>query len=65
MNGPILTAEELAERWQVKVGWVYQKVRRGELPTIPLPGRYVRFRLDTIEKFERGELNNHNQKEVA
>jgi hypothetical protein len=29
--------------------------RSGELPAVPLPGRYVRFRLDVIEQFERGE----------
>jgi hypothetical protein len=31
-------------------GWIYAKVRSGELPKIPLPGKYVRFRLDTIER---------------
>jgi excisionase family DNA binding protein len=56
MSDEILTAEQLAERWQVEKGWIYAKVRSGELPKIPLPGKYVRFRLDTIEAFERGEL---------
>jgi excisionase family DNA binding protein len=55
MTGPVITAEELAERWQVTTGWVYSKVRSGELPKIPLPGKYVRFRLDEIESYERGE----------
>jgi excisionase family DNA binding protein len=57
MNGRLLTAEELAERWQVKVGWVYQKTRSGDIPKVPLPGRYYRFRLDVIERFERGEVD--------
>jgi excisionase family DNA binding protein len=56
VSAQLLTAEQLAERWQVEKGWIYAKVRSGELPKIPLPGKYVRFRLDTIEAFERGEL---------
>ena len=62
MSGQILTAAELAERWKVTPGWIYAQVRRGELPTIPLPGKYVRFRLDVIEEFEKSD---RNQKEVA
>jgi len=50
----ILTAEQLADRWQVKVAWVYSKTRSGEIPKLPLPGRYYRYRLDVIEAFERG-----------
>jgi hypothetical protein len=57
VSGQILTAEQLAERWQVKVGWVYSKTRAGALPRIPLPGRYYRYRLDVIEAFERGEVD--------
>jgi excisionase family DNA binding protein len=53
----ILTVEELAARWKVEPGWIYSKVREGQLPKIPLPGRYVRIRLDVIEAFERGELD--------
>jgi hypothetical protein len=64
MSGQILTAQALAERWQVPVGWIYSKCREGELPKVPLPGKYVRFRLDAIERFEAGELNN-NTKEGA
>jgi hypothetical protein len=56
--GDILTAEQLAERWQVKVQSVYAKT-----PRDPLPGRYDRYRrLDVIEEFEK---SNHNTKEVA
>jgi excisionase family DNA binding protein len=55
----LLTAEELAERWQVPTGWVYAKCRSGELPKVPLPGKYVRFRLDVVERFERGELEDN------
>jgi hypothetical protein len=57
----ILTADQLAERWQVTVSWVYAKTRSGELPRIPLPGRYYRYRLDTIERFERGEADTNGR----
>ena len=44
----ILTPEQLAERLQVGVNWVYEKSRsRGEHTDKPLPvlrcGRYLRF----------------------
>jgi excisionase family DNA binding protein len=61
MSAEILTADQLAERWQVEKGWIYAKVRTGELPKIPLPGKYVRFRLDAIERFERGELDSNGK----
>jgi Helix-turn-helix domain len=57
MSSEILTAEQLAARWQVKVAWVYAKTRKGEIPKLPLPGRYYRYRLDVIEAFERGDLD--------
>ena len=53
----LLTAEELAERWQVKVAWVYAKTWSGEIPRVPLPGRYYRYRFDVIEEFEK---SNHD-----
>jgi Helix-turn-helix domain len=53
----LLTAEELAERWQVPTGWIYAKCRTGELPKVPLPGKYIRFHLDVVEAFERGEVD--------
>jgi predicted DNA-binding transcriptional regulator AlpA len=55
MSTRLLTAEELAERWQVKVAWIYSKTRTGEVPKVPLPGRYFRYSLEAIERFERGE----------
>ena len=60
MSREILTAEQLAERWQVPKSWIYAKVRTGELPRLPLPGKYIRFRLETIEEFERGELESQD-----
>jgi excisionase family DNA binding protein len=55
MSGEILTAEQLAERWKVEKTYVYRRARAGEIPTIPLPGKVLRFRLDVIKRFERGE----------
>jgi hypothetical protein len=57
----LLTAEQLAERWQVTPQWIYAKTRKGEIPKVPLPGRYYRYRLDVIEAFERGELGNNGR----
>jgi hypothetical protein len=64
VSGQLLTAEDLADRWQVKVGWIYSKTRSGEIPKAPLPGRYYRYRLDVIERFEAGE-DNHNQRSTT
>jgi excisionase family DNA binding protein len=37
--GRLLTADDLAERWQVKASHVYRLTRAGALPTVRL-GRY-------------------------
>jgi excisionase family DNA binding protein len=50
----LLTAEDLAERWQVAPAHVYRLTRQGEIPTVKL-GRYYRYRLDVIERFELGD----------
>ena len=63
MSGEILTADELAARWQVPKAWIYAKTRSGELPRVPLPGRYHRYRFDVIEAFERGECTRTTQPE--
>lgn len=49
----IMTAGELAERWQVTEGHVYALTRSGQIPCVKL-GRYYRYRLDAIEAFELG-----------
>jgi hypothetical protein len=41
----------------VTTSYVYAKTRSGEIPKVPLPGRYYRYRLDTIEAFERGKVD--------
>lgn len=47
----LLTAAELAMRWQVPKSHVYRLTRRGLLPVVRL-GRYYRYRIDAIEDWE-------------
>lgn len=49
----LLTADELAERWQVPKSQVYRLTRDAAIPTVKL-GRYYRYRLDMIEAWELG-----------
>lgn len=53
MTGQLLTAEQLAARWQVPKSQVYALTRRGAIPTVRL-GRYVRYHPAAIEAFETG-----------
>jgi hypothetical protein len=55
-----LTAEQLAERWQLvggdgkpKAAHVYRLTRSGQLKVVRL-GRYYRYRIDDIVDFEVG-----------
>jgi excisionase family DNA binding protein len=52
---PLLTAEELAARWDVPKPHVYRLAREGHLPKgiVVSLGRYYRFRLAGVEEFER------------
>lgn len=49
--GRLLTADDLAERWQVPTSHVYRLAREGRLPVVEL-GRYRRFRVGAVEDFE-------------
>ena len=53
MTDRLLTAAELAARWQVEKSHVYRLTRTGQVPTVRI-GRYYRYRLEAIESFERG-----------
>lgn len=53
MNGRLLTAEQLAARWQVPTSQVYRLTRDGAIPTVKL-GRYYRYHPVAIERFETG-----------
>jgi excisionase family DNA binding protein len=48
----LLTAEDLARRWQVKKSQAWRLAREGKVPCVKL-GRYTRFRLSEIEQFEQ------------
>ena len=52
----LLIAEQLARRWQVPPSHVYRLTREGRIPVVKL-GRYYRYRLDAIERFELGEFH--------
>jgi len=43
----LLTPEELADRLQVPLSWVYEQSRQGNIPTHRL-GRYIRFHLSEV-----------------
>jgi excisionase family DNA binding protein len=47
----LLTAEQLADRWQVSPAHVYRLTREGAVPVVRL-GRYYRYRAAAIELFE-------------
>jgi excisionase family DNA binding protein len=57
-RGQLLTAEQLAERWQVPPAHVYRLAREGRVPVVRL-GRYRRFRVDAIEAFEMADARDH------
>lgn len=47
----LLSADDLAARWQVPRSQVYRLTREGLLPTVRI-GRYYRYRLAAVEAFE-------------
>jgi excisionase family DNA binding protein len=47
----LLTADELAERWQVAKAHVYRLTREDRLRAVEL-GRYYRYRVEDVEAFE-------------
>jgi excisionase family DNA binding protein len=53
MTGQLLTAEQVAERYQVPVSQIYRLSRDGHLPAVRL-GRYYRYSLPALEAFEAG-----------
>ena len=48
----LLTAEDVAARWAVPKSQIYRLQREGKLPAVCI-GRYRRWRLETVEAFER------------
>jgi excisionase family DNA binding protein len=52
----LLTAQQLAERWQIPRGQVYRLSREKRIPVVRL-GKYVRYRIDAIERWEEEQTN--------
>ncbi len=50
MSEQLLTVDQVAELLQVKRSWVYAETRADRIPHVRL-GRYVRYRLDAIERW--------------
>lgn len=50
VDGPLLRPEQAAELLNVKTSWVYDAVRRGNMPCLRL-GRHVRFTRAMIEEW--------------
>lgn len=46
----LLTAEEVAQRWQVPKSWVYRAARQRRIPSVPC-GRYRRFDPHDLERW--------------
>jgi excisionase family DNA binding protein len=47
----LLTPDELAARWSVPKSQCYRLAREGKLPAVRI-GRYVRFAVAAVERFE-------------
>lgn len=52
-GGRLLTAAEVAERWQLPVAAIYRLVRENKIPHVRLGERRVRFAAKQIEAFEQ------------
>lgn len=59
-DAQLMTADEVADWLQVRIGWVYAESRAGRMPHVRL-GRYFRYRrtaildwLDRLERVSRG-----------
>ena len=57
----LLTAEQLARRWQVPPSHVYRLTREGRIPVVKL-GRYYRYRPDAIDHFEMRGLDERRER---
>ncbi|MGD0075362.1 MAG: helix-turn-helix domain-containing protein [Candidatus Binataceae bacterium] len=51
-NENLLTAEQVAARWEVPESWVREQARTGKLPCLKL-GHYRRFRAGDVDRFIR------------
>lgn len=54
MNEQLLSVQELAEKLNVPVSWIYSRTREGQIPFIKC-GKYCRFELNRVLDFLRRE----------
>ena len=48
----VYSPEEVAEIWGVSKSWVYAGVKRGDIPSLTMPGgRLIRIPAQIVEKF--------------
>jgi len=59
----LLTAEQVAERYQIPVSQVYRLSRSGALPAVRL-GRYYRYTEAALEAFEKSFENENTTEPV-
>jgi len=59
----LLTAEQVAERYQLPVSQVYRLTRTGALPAVRL-GRYYRYSEGALEAFEKSFENENTTEPV-
>jgi excisionase family DNA binding protein len=58
MSDHLLTAAQVAARWQVPKSHVYRLARENKIPVVRL-GRYRRFRRDQVEAHELAGARGH------
>ena len=51
---PVLSVQELADRWQVDVKTIYQSIELGQIPVIRVGKRVLRIPRSVIEELEQG-----------
>jgi excisionase family DNA binding protein len=60
---PVLTAEQLAERWNVCVGEIWRLCRQNKLGHFRV-GRYIRIPRDVVLLRERGTLADQEETSI-
>ena len=59
MNENLLNADEIAQKLNVPVSWIYDRTRKGGPERLPhyKVGKYVRFREDEVMAYIQGKSN--------
>lgn len=53
----VLTPDDIAARWNCSPAHVRRLIQRGELPSFRIGGKFIRVRLDEVEKYECPNTN--------